>query len=207
MKKDLIIIGAGNVGGFLALNQDLFEEKFNIIGFLDDDERKQGESLWKVPVLGTIDEISNYKDASVAIGISNPKVKERILKRIGADFHFPSFVSENAWISKNVSIGKGVIIYPGVSINHESQIGNFVVINMNAAIGHNCTIEDHCSLAPGVNFAGFTHVESLVEIGIGASTIQKVRIGQGAIIGGQTMLICNAEKDAVYVGVPGLKKE
>ena len=32
--KELIIIGAGNVGGFLALNQDLFEGTYKILGFL-----------------------------------------------------------------------------------------------------------------------------------------------------------------------------
>ena len=55
--KDLIIIGAGNVGGFLALNQKLFDNQYNIIGFLDDDINKIGKELWNIPVLGRIDDI------------------------------------------------------------------------------------------------------------------------------------------------------
>jgi len=204
--KDLIIIGAGNVGGFLALNQDLFEDNFNIIGFLDDDKKKIGQSFWGIPVLGGIHEVGNYKNTSVALGIANPIVKRKMLGKIGENYDFPNFIAHKAWISNKVKIGKGVIIYPGVSINHESKIGDFVVINMNCAIGHNSTIKKCCSLAPGVNFAGFTFVESYVEIGIGVSTIQQVRIGEGTIVGGQSMLTNDAEEYSTYIGVPAIKK-
>ena len=201
--KDLIIIGAGNVGGFLALNQDLFNESYNIVGFLDDDINKIGKYFWKIPVLGKIDDINKFRDTSVAIGIANPKIKKSILEKIGDDFHFPNFISKNSWTSNMVTIGKGVIIYPNVSINHESEIDDFVVINMNCAIGHNSTIKNCCSLAPGVNFAGFSYVDSFVEIGIGVSTVQQIKIGTGSKIGGQTMLVKNVPEEVTVVGNPG----
>lgn len=204
--KDLIIIGAGNVGGFLALNQELFEEKFNIIGFLDDDEKKIGKKYWSIPVLSKIADIINYKDSAVVIGISNPTIKRKIVENIGEDFYFPSFIARNAWVSNKVFIGKGVLIYPNVSINHESEIHDFSIINMNCAIGHNSIIGRGCTLAPGVNFAGFTRLDDYVEIGIGVSTIQQTKIGEGAVIGGQSMLITNVEKNAIYVGVPAVRK-
>ncbi len=204
---DLIIIGAGNVGGFLALNQDLFDKKYNIIGFLDDDETKIGKQFWNIPVLGKIEDINNYKDASIVIGISNPIAKRKILDKIGSNYHFPNFIASNAWISNEVIVGKGVIIYPGVSINHESEINDFVVINMNCAIGHNSIIEKCCSLAPSVSFGGFSHVESYVQIGIGSSTIQQIRIGECSIIGGQSILINNVEAYSLYTGVPAVKKK
>ena len=204
--KDLIIIGAGNVGGFLALNQDLFAEDFNIIGFLDDDRNKIGKSFWNFPILGPISEIDKYEEAFIAIGISNPLTKKKVLDQIGEKHHFPNFISKNAWISNKVKLGNGIIIYPGVCINHESEIGNFVVINMNCAIGHNSTIQKCSALAPGVNFAGFTFVESFAEIGIGVSTIQNIRIGEGAVIGGQSILIKDVENYSKYVGVPAVKK-
>ena len=74
--KELIIIGAGNVGGFLALNQDLFEGTYQILGFLDDDTKKQGKRFWEIPVLGMIDTIGQYTGCSVAVGISSPLVKK-----------------------------------------------------------------------------------------------------------------------------------
>ena len=203
--KELIIIGAGNVGGFLALNQDLFQEKFKVIGFLDDDLQKIGKRFWGIPVLGRISEIDKYSGSSIAVGISSPIVKKKVLDRIGNDHHFPSFISKNAWISNKVKIGKGVIIYPNVSVNHESVIDDFVVINMNCAIGHDCQIMRGSALAPGVNLGGFTRIGPFADMGIGASTIQQIKIGEGAIIGGQTMLLSDVEPYSTYVGVPGRK--
>ncbi|MFD1316107.1 acetyltransferase [Namhaeicola litoreus] len=204
--KDLIIIGAGNVGGFLALNQELFEESYQIRGFLDDAPEKQGEQFWGIPVLGKIDIINEFKDCAIAVGISNPKTKKRILQKIGVDFHFPSFVSKNSWISNRVKIGKGTIIYPNVSVNHETQIDDFVIINMNCAIGHDCRLKNGCALAPGVNLGGFTTVGAYAEIGIGACTIQNIKIGEGAVIGGQTMLLTDVESFSTFIGIPGKKK-
>lgn len=201
--KDLVIIGAGNVGGFLVLNQDLFKTNYNIIGFLDDDPAKLHKKFWNIPVLGTVRDIKKFEAYSIAIGISNPRIKKELVKKIDSTFNFPSFISKNAWISNKVTIGKGVIIYPGVSVNHESVIEDFVIINMNCAIGHDVTIQKNSSLAPGVNLGGFTYIEPNVDIGIGAATLQKIRIGEGAIIGGQTMLISSVAKGATVVGVPG----
>lgn len=206
MKQKLIIIGAGNVGGFLALNQNLFETQFEIVGFLDDDEKKIGKLFWNIPVLGKLNGIKEYKNHQIVIGIANPKIKKNVLERIGENYQFPNFIAKNAWISNKVNIGKGVIIYPNVSINHESVIEDFVIINMNCAIGHNTIINKGCSLAPGVNFAGFTILEEFVNVGIGVATKQQTYVGEGAVIGGQSMLINNVEKYSTYIGVPAVKK-
>lgn len=200
--KKLIIIGAGSVGGFLALNQNLFTQSYDIIGFLDDDLNKIGKTFWGVKVIGSVDDCIKFKDVDFAIGITYPYIKKKIIQKMGIGIEFPNFIALNSWLSKDVRLGKGVIVYPGVSINHETKIGDFSVINMNCAIGHNTTIGDFCSLSPGVNLGGHTYVNDMVEIGIGAATIQSIEIGEGSKIGGQSMIIKNVEPDSTYVGVP-----
>lgn len=206
MKTPLLIIGAGNVGGFLAYNIEEFKGDFDIIGFLDDDQSKIGSIICEKEVLGPVSDIFRFrgKKISVAIGIAKPSAKRLIAqKTAGYDFKFPSFISRNVWLSKHVKIGFGVIVYPGVSINYETEVGNFVIINLNCAIGHNSTICNYSTLAPGVNFAGFTYVEEGVDIGIGTSTRQNVRIGANSLIGGQTMLLKDVHAGSCVVGVPG----
>ena len=204
-RKDLIIIGAGNVGGFIAYNQDLFSEQYNVVGFLDDDVKKIGNELYGYTVIGDTDRVFSLStEVKVVIGIASPKVKKAIYEKLhGKGFSFPSFVSKNAWLSNNVNVGEGVIIYPGVAINYETIVEDFVIMNMNCAIGHNCHISKYCALAPGVNLAGFTKVEEGVDIGIGVSTRQNIAIGKNAIIGGQTMLVKNVAPGAKVTGVPG----
>ena len=208
-KKELIIIGAGNVGGFIAYNQDLFPEKYNVLGFLDDDENKIGKDYYGYPVVGDTNHLlSLNKNIAIAIGIAAPKAKRAIFEKFrGKGFAYPSFVSKNAWLSNHVRVGEGVIIYPGVSINYETTIEDFVIMNMNCAIGHNCHISKYCALAPGVNLAGFTRIDEGVDIGIGVSTRQNTHVGRDSIIGGQSMLVKNVHPGSKIVGVPGLNIE
>ncbi len=205
MKKNLIILGGGNVGAFLAYNLDLFEGEYNLLGFLDDDPKKAGVLLAGYPVLGAINKLKDYPAATaVAVGIASPIIRKRIMEKFQhLHFEYPNFIARNAWLSNAVKVGKGVIIYPGVSINYESDLGNFVILNMNCAIGHNATIADFCTLAPGVNFAGFTYLEECVDMGIGASTRQNAYIGANSVIGGQAMVIGNVPASSVIIGVPG----
>lgn len=202
--KKLLIIGAGNVGGFLAYNLNLFATPYELIGFLDDDPQKIGQTVFGVEVIGSSQKIRDFapSEVAVAVGIAYPSIRKKICDTLLEMYDCPSFVSKNAWISNQVSIGRGSIIYPGVSVNHESDIGDFVIMNMNCAIGHNCTIASFSTLAPGVNFAGFTYVEESVDIGIGVSTRQRARIGQGAVVGGQSMVVSDIPSYAKAYGVP-----
>ncbi len=205
--KNLIIIGAGNVGGFLAYNQNLFEEQYNLLGFLDDDTSKLGKEFYGLKVIGNTEYLFSLdKNTAVVIGIAFPKAKRKVFEKIKDNGNeFPSFVSKNAWLSNSVSVGKGVILYPGVSINYETVVEDFVIMNMNCAIGHNCTIGKFSALAPGVNLAGFTKIEEAVDMGIGSATKQNIIVGKDAVIGGQTMLVKNVEPGSKAAGVPGRK--
>jgi sugar O-acyltransferase (sialic acid O-acetyltransferase NeuD family) len=203
--KRLLIVGAGNVGGYLSYNISDFGD-YDVLGFLDDDKKKIGTVVYGRKVLGDVDSISNYiknEKLSVVIGISSPQVKFKIVKRLEEyGVYFPNFIAKNVWVSNNVNLGKGIILYPGVSINYESVIGDFVIMNMNCAVGHNCTVESYTTLAPGVNLGGYTHIEESASIGIGVSTIQKVRVGKSSIVGGQSMLVKNVTPGSTVVGVP-----
>lgn len=203
--QDLVIIGAGNVGGFIAYNPNLFLQQYNILGFVDDDPAKLGKNFYGYPVIGDLDYLLSLStNTAVVIGIASPKVKKTIHEKLASrGFPFPSFISNNAWLSNKVTVGQGAIIYPGVSINYETKVGDFVIMNMNCAIGHNCDIGSYCALAPGVNLAGFTRVEEAVDLGIGVSTRQNISVGKAAIIGGQAMLVKNVSAGATIVGVPG----
>ncbi len=205
IKQDLIIIGAGNVGGFIAYNQDLFYNKYNLLGFVDDDATKIGKDYYGYPVIGNIDYVlSQSPGMALVIGIASPKVKRIIYQKLeGKGFSFPSFVSSKAWVSNKVSVAQGAIIYPGVSINYETTVEDFVIMNMNCAVGHNCHLSKFSALAPGVNLAGFTIVEEGVDLGIGVSTRQNIIIGKDAVIGGQSMLVKNVPPGSRIAGVPG----
>jgi len=202
--KKLYIIGAGSVGGHVALNISEYSDEFEIAGFLDDDPDKIGGEQFGFKVLGSVSKVLDLQEAAIVIGIAFPKTKRAILERISANkkLIYPTLVHSKAWVSHDVTLGKGAIIYPGTVINYGSKVGDFVVINMNCALGHHTTVGAYTSLAPGVNTGGHTTVEEGVELGIGASTLQDIRIGTGSIVGGQSMVTKDVQANSTVVGVP-----
>lgn len=201
----LYIIGAGDVGKFVAYNFDIFHPAgFNICGFLDDDKTKWGKILCGYPVLGGLSLLDQEEEkVGVIIGIAHPQKKKSVVQRINFDKVLaPSLVSKNAWISKDTIIGNGVIIYPGVAVNYGCMIEDHVLLNMNCAIGHNCTISKFATIAPGVSTGGYTYIEECVSMGINAATKQNIHIGKGAIVGGLSMVVKDLPPDVTGVGVP-----
>src|SRR5690606_2788249 len=205
----IIIIGGGNVGGFVINNIHDFTEKFEVVGILDDDLSKVGTELWGVKVLGQIKDLDKvleqHNKIGIVVSIANPLVKEKIVKNLNqyTQLYYPNFIHKNTWISNKVILGKGNIIYPGVSINYETTLKDFVTINMNASFGHNCTLNNYVTISPGANLAGFTNVGETTFIGIGASIIQGTRIGKWCTIGAGAVIIKDVPDGATVVGNPG----
>lgn len=205
MGRKLLIIGAGNVGGYISYNIEEFGD-YEVLGFLDDADDKQGKELYGRKVLGRVEDIDNFtgdESLNVVVGIANPIAKKTIVELLNSkNISFPNFIANNVWLSKKVKVGKGVIVYPGTSINYETNIEDFVIINMNGAIGHNCLLQQYVTLAPGVNLGGFTEIGEATDIGIGTSTRQGTKIGKGVVVGGQSMVVQNINDNIKVKGVP-----
>lgn len=202
---NLYIIGAGNVGGFVAYHANQMGE-YNIVGFLDDNKDKHGHLIYnKRKVVGSIDLLNDIdEETAVAIAIANPVAKQAVYNRIKDNtmLVFPNFVHPSVWIGEGVEMGKGCIVYPGVTINFETTLNNFVIINMNAAIGHNCEMCDYSTVSPGVNCGGFTKLGTQSFLGIGSSTLQSTTIGENSTIGAGAVVIRDVPENAVMAGVP-----
>jgi sugar O-acyltransferase (sialic acid O-acetyltransferase NeuD family) len=210
MMKNLYILGAGSVGGHIALNISLYKMGYENIYFLDDDIQKIGSIYYGFKVISNIDYLFRLdENADVLIGIAFPKIKEFIIKRLQTktNLNFPSFIAGNSWISQHVKIGRGCIIYPHSSINYGSVLEDFVVINMNTALGHHSRIGPFTSIAPGVSLGGYTKIGKCVEIGIGASTIQGISIGDYSIVGGNAMVTKSFPENSKIIGVPAILKK
>lgn len=204
MKEKLYIIGAGSVGGHVALNIDEYSEKFDIMGFFDDDPQKLGTEQFGFEIIGKVEDVLRLNNVSIVIGIAFPKIKRAILQKISTNtsLFYPTLIHQRAWISKDVSIGQGSIIYPGSTINFGSEIEDFVVINANCSLGHHTKVGFYSSFAPGVKTGGHSTIEEAVDVGIGVSTLQNILIGRDSIVGGQTMVIRDVKQRSTVVGVP-----
>lgn len=97
-----------------------------------------------------------------------------------------------------VSVGDPVVMHPGVYIIHgQVVIDGLVEIHPGAVIGPFVTV----GLRAG-NVVGPT-IEANVTIGTGAKLIGPVRIGAGAKIGANAVVVEDVPEGATVVGIPG----
>lgn len=201
--KNLIIIGAGGVGGFLAYNLRHLDKDYCLIGFLDDNQNIVGQSKFGYKILGKVEDARNYTDCAFLLGIAFPQIKEKIINKLAnLNLDYINYISPNAYISEGVKIGKGVIIYPNSFIDHHSRIDNYVTISACCSVGHDCLLCNFVTLAPNVALAGYTECLEKSYIGIGAKTRQNIIIGKEVVVGGQAMVVDDASENTVIVGVP-----
>jgi FlaA1/EpsC-like NDP-sugar epimerase len=85
-KKNLLIIGAGDAGEIVAREiLRVSSLKYNIIGFIDDQENKIGQSIHQIPVLGTVAQIIdlapkyNIEEAVIALPSAPGQVVRKIM--------------------------------------------------------------------------------------------------------------------------------
>ena len=109
----------------------------------------------------------------------------------------PRIAHRAAMILAQVSIGDPVIVQPGLYVIHgQIVIDGLVEIGPGAVIGPWVTI----GLRAG-NVQGAT-LERDVHIGTGAKVVGPVRIGAGAQIGANAVVVTDVEPGSTVVGVP-----
>ncbi|HEX8744693.1 MAG TPA: serine O-acetyltransferase [Thermoleophilaceae bacterium] len=113
----------------------------------------------------------------------------------------PHAIAYFAKVLTGVEIHPGARIGQGLFIDH----GAGVVIGQTAEVGDNVTIYQHVTLG-GTGFApGKRHptVEDDVVIGSGAKLLGPIRVGRGAKVGANSVVIHDVPVNSTVVGNPG----
>lgn len=193
----LVIIGAGGHGKVIA--DIAMKNGYNHICFVDD--HATGNCMG-FPIIGICDSIRMLDDGHTdfVIGIGNNGVRKSIAERF--DVNWVTLVHPSAQIACNVTIGKGTVIMAGVVVNVSASVGMHCIINTGAIVEHDNVIEDYVHLSPRAALGGTVRVGELTHIGIGATVRNNIDICAACTIGAGAVLVKNAERGGVYVGVP-----
>lgn len=206
MKKDIAIIGAGGFGREVKMLIDqinIKKEKFNVIGFFDDNN-SLGQVINGTPYLGSIDDLLNFKDdISIAVGIGVPEVKTKVIQKLKSkNFDYPKLIHPNVIIGDEVKVGKGTIVCAGTIITCNIVVENFVTINLLCTVGHDTIIRSYSSFMPSVNISGEVEIEESVYVGTGAKIINQLRIGKNTIVGAGAVVSKSLPANCTAVGIP-----
>lgn len=118
-----------------------------------------------------------------------------------------SFVHPRAHLAPSVTPSPGCIVLPMAVVMNGTTLCAGVLVNIGALVGHDCMLLPYCSIQPGAKLTGFCVVEPYAYVGIGATLITKdkskpLRIGEGAVIGGGSVVLEDVPAGETWAGVP-----
>lgn len=205
--KDLIIIGASGFGREVAWHVERINAcnpTWNLIGFIDDNEKLQGKLINGYPIVGTTEDINKYKDSYFVCAIGSASIRERIVHRISDNrgIKFATIIDPDAIVSDRVTVGEGTIICAGVIVTVNISIGCHCIITGGCTVGHDAVISDYVTVYPSTNISGMVHIGECVELGTGSKVIQGLQIGNNTIIGAGSVVIKDMPDNCKIVGVP-----
>lgn len=205
--KEIVIIGAGDFGkeiAWLIEDINIKENKYSIIGYVDDNPETIGKELNGYKVIGDINylnEISKTKDIYAVISVQSSRIKKKIVDKL-PNVKWETLIHPNALVTRTVEIGEGSVITAGNIISNNVSIGKHCLLNLSCTVGHDNIIEDFVGVMPGCNFSGFTTLKEGCYIGTGVKIIPSKTIGRDSIIGAGAVVTKDIPDNCTAVGSP-----
>ena len=132
-KTDLVVYGAGGFGRevmWLIETSSIINEKYNILGFVDDSEEVANRLINGYNVVGNTEWLLSRDDQiAVAVALGNSDTRKIVSEKLmlNPNISFPNIISDDAKISPYVRFGKGCIVCAGCIITVNIDIGDFLI--------------------------------------------------------------------------------
>lgn len=204
--KKLLIIGAGSYGRTtydIARIMESCGRDFYIKGFLDNKLDVLNGYQNYPPIIDSVDNYVVQPDDVFVCAFGDVNYKKKfasiILERGG---EFMNIIHPNAKIGMNVKMGVGCIIGNNSYIDCDTEIGNFVSIQVNAVIGHDTKLGDWSMIDCFAFTGGFSVIEESVTLHTSSIVIPGKHIGNNAIINAGSVVIRDVKPYATVMGNP-----
>jgi sugar O-acyltransferase (sialic acid O-acetyltransferase NeuD family) len=194
--QKLVIIGGSNA--FWEIHElikdiNYTQNKYEIIGVLDDSPLLQGKKYNNLIVNGPIEKVKQFKDDVkfvFAIGSYKTRlVRSQILDRIAIpDYRFETLIHPSSKVFSTSSLKHGCIVHYGTVIFNHTLIDSFSIISANCVIasenylGRGVLLGSNISTTKGVKIGSFSHIGSGTSIGENVEIEPGVQIGMGSLV-------------------------
>ena len=211
--KEILIFGSG-LHSKVILSEIIQIKGYRVIGFVDENIKKgtiiETYKNKKYKVVSNIKGINKLlnKNTFGIIGIGSNFIRKKVAEKINKiykNFNWATIISKNSTINGNVRIGKGSLIVSASVINTGTKIGEHCLINTSSSIDHDNTFENYSSTGPGVITGGNVKLGQCSYLGIGSTVKHRITIQDNTIIGAQSLVLKNCDKNSIYFGIPAKK--
>jgi sugar O-acyltransferase (sialic acid O-acetyltransferase NeuD family) len=201
----IVIVGAGGHGRVVL---DIFRSnhQFEVVGFLDANPHLHHQKMDGVEILGDLSMIPKFGELGIGggiIAVGDNRIRQTYAETFEkAGVSLISAIHPSASIADNAQVGKNVVIAAGANICAHVQIDDSAILNTGSLVDHESHISMGVHICPGVRLAGHVKVKQSAFVGIGATIIQNITIGEAAVVGAGTVVINDVPAYTTVVGVP-----
>ena len=202
--KDLIVIGAGDLGKDVAWLVERINEKdpeWNLLGFTEKSDMKE---FMGYPVLGGDEVIGDHNDVYVVCALANLNIKERIMNELPENVHIATLIDPSALIHKTAVIEEGSMVFANALVGVNAHVGKNCIVLHNSAVNHDVQLGDYSTVYPNATISGKCTIGKYCEIGTGASLIQGISVCDGAKIGVGAAVFTSIRNPGMTVGNPAV---
>ncbi len=199
--KNIVIIGAGDFGReVIWLLEDInkVSPQYVILGYVDDDEKKQGLEYQGYRVLGKIEylmELQKRCPVSAVIAMQDGTARKQVVDRLEGFGSWERLIHPTAVISDTVKIGQGTIICANVTVSVDTVVGRHCIFYLSSTIGNDCVFGDFTSVMSNSSIgehsvigqesffaahsfvAPHKNVGNRVRVGVGSSVLKDIKDG------------------------------
>ena len=164
--KNIVIIGAGDLGKEIVwLIEDINKRQptYLILGFLDDDLKKDTYSFYGYKVLGgtdKLDELSQKIPFSAVIAIQDGEIRKKIVEAHPEFENWETIIHPTAVIASSTKVGKGCVCFPQVTVSVDSYLGTFGLYYIHSTICNDCWIGNYVSIMANASVSEHAEIES-----------------------------------------------
>jgi len=206
MDKPVIIFGASNIArDALAI----FESNGIVVyGFLDDDEKRHGQEINNVGILGSPDDYGFLKligqkcEAFVALESTGDRQEMVNYLKEQRKVMPTNAVHQSALIDEHANIGHGNFINARAVLGPEVEIGQHCVIHSGAIIESGAKIGDFVQIGAGAIINNHVTINEGAFVGSGSIVVSGVTVGKNASIGAGSLVARLVEESSTVFGVP-----
>jgi sugar O-acyltransferase (sialic acid O-acetyltransferase NeuD family) len=210
--EPLVLVGSGGLGRETAELVRAVNEaqdgwpRWDLLGFLDDDEALWGRQVSGTPVLGGVDELADLPDARVVVCTGHPgnfRSRKRIVGRLGLEpERHATLVHPTAVVPASCRLGEGTVVLAGVIATADVEVGAHVAVMPQAVFTHDDRLEAFVTVGAGVRLAGSVHVREGAYLGSGSLIRENRTVGTWALVGMGAVVTRDVPSSEVWAGNP-----
>lgn len=201
MLREKLLIFPYNGNGLEALDC-IDPDKYEFVGFVDDDPRKTSES-YMIHSRSMLNENPTYKVLAVPGSSLSYMHRAEVISSLGLQVErFITVIHPKASIGKDVRIGYNCLIMAGVVLTSNALLANHICILPNSVIHHDVVVNDYTLVGSNVVVAGGVHIGTNCYIGSGTNVINGIQIGAFSLLGLGSNVIESVPANVKVAGNP-----